>query len=281
MLEVRNLTKTFGNRVVLNELSVILEPHVYGLLGQNGSGKTTLIRCLTHLYKEGENTVFIDGECSGCVLDYLDKIGYLPQIFGLYPELSVNSMLELLANLKGIEKRFARSEIERVLALVNLSDRCKSRVNSLSGGMVRRLGIAQALIGDPPIIIFDEPTAGLDPEERLRFKNLIADIKGNRIIIISTHIVEDVDATCDRILILHDQNIKANGTNDDIRRIAHDKVFDVAESELSCLTGEHYIFKKYARVGEVRYRVLSNTPQPLTPCEPEIEDGYLCTIKSI
>ena len=281
MFEVRNLTKVFGKRIVLNELSVTFEPHVYGLLGSYGAGKTTLLRCLTHLYKEGENAVFIDGTSSGDVNDYLDKIGYLPQRFGLYPELSVHAMLELFANLKGIDKHVARSEIQRVLALVNLIDREKSRVGSLSGGMVRRLGIAQALIGDPPILLFDEPTAGLDPEERLRFKNLIADIKGDRIVVISTHIVEDVDATCDRILILHDQQIKANGTNDDVRQIAKHKVFDVAESELSNLMGEPYIFKKYARSGQVRYRVLSNVPQAISSCEPEIEDGYLCTIKSI
>lgn len=281
MLEVKNLTKAFGKRVVLNRLSVTLTPHVYGLLGQNGSGKTTLIRCLTHLYKEGEVTVFIDGACSGNVFDYLDNVGYLPQRFGLYPELSVNATLELLANLKGIDKQHAHPEIERVLALVNLSDRGNDRVGSLSGGMVRRLGIAQALLGDPPILFFDEPTAGLDPEERLRFKNLIADIKGQRIIVISTHIVEDVEATCDRILILHNQGILVNGTNDDIRHIARGKVYDISESDLDRLSGDYNIFKKYDRVGEVRFRILANTPQQLTPCEPEIEDGYLCTIKSV
>ena len=115
----------------------------------------------------------------------------------------------------------------------------------------------------------------------MRFKNLIADIKGQRIIVISTHIVEDVEATCDRILILHNQGILVNGTNDDVRHIARGKVYDISESDLDRLSGDYNIFKKYDRVGEVRFRILANTPQQLTPCEPEIEDGYLCTIKSV
>lgn len=281
MIEVSNLTKRFGRRTVLDNLSMRMEPHVYGLLGQNGSGKTTLIRCLTMIYPEGEKAVSLDGAQAGTSAAFLKQIGYLPQKFGLYGELSVTDMLKLLGSLKGLSAHDVAEGIPDVLSLVNLTNRASSKVKSLSGGMIRRLGIAQALLGNPRILFFDEPTAGLDPEERLRFKILIEEIKANRIIVISTHIVEDVDATCDRILILHDGKIQAEGTNKDVRNLAEGKVYDLQLDRIHELEKPYYYYKKYERQGEVRIRALSPAPQSLRSCQPEIEDGYLCTIKNI
>ena len=168
----------------------------------------------------------------------MSRIGYLPQKFGMYKELTAR---EMLANLKDADRGNLKEQIEAALELVNLSDRADSKVKTLSGGMVRRLGIAQAVLGEPEIMIFDEPTAGLDPEERLRFKNMIAQLRGDRIILISTHIVEDVEAVCDRVAIMKDGRVAVSGTCAEIAQYAGGKVYSLPESEVSRLTGNYTV----------------------------------------
>lgn len=281
MIEVADLNKSFGRLWALKHVSLRCDRHVYGLLGPNGSGKTTLIRCITLLYPEGQRAIRWDGQPVRKPSDYLSKIGYLPQRFGLYKELSVREALQMFANLKGIAKQNAKAEIERCVESVNLTERIDSRVGTLSGGMLRRVGIAQALIGDPELLIFDEPTAGLDPEERLRFKNLVTDIRRNKTVLISTHIVEDVEASCDRIIILHEGQVSVQDSNDAVRRLAEGKVYDFPEEQIADIQGNYSLIKKYEHQGQVRLRMISADPQILPVALPEIEDGYLCVIRGV
>lgn len=281
MIEVIDVTKKFKKKTALDHVSIIFENGMYGLLGSNGAGKTTLMRSMLGLYpiKSGDilyNKVSIKKENS-----YMKNIGYLPQKFGLFKELTVYEMMQYLATLKEIKKENQKQQIETCVEQVNLSEQMKNKVGSLSGGMIRRLGIAQALLGESQIIIVDEPTAGLDPEERVRFKNLLSMIKENRTIIISTHIVEDVEALCDHIVIINDGKIVGQGDSASIREIAADKVFHVRFDNEKNLQGEFFIEKRYTVNGENMLRVLSDEPQFGQLVEPTIEDGYMCRIKGL
>ena len=190
MLEINNVSKFFSKFKAVNEFTYKFDNGVYALLGPNGAGKSTLLRCITNLYSLTSGKITFDGIDIKDNKDFSSNIGYLPQSFGLFRELKVYEGLELIANIKN----FQNYNIDKVLELVNLEEKRMSKIGSLSGGMVRRLGIAQAIMGDPKVVIFDEPTAGLDPEERLRFKNIVNKIKNDKLIIISTHIVDDVEA---------------------------------------------------------------------------------------
>ncbi|MDR1699983.1 MAG: ATP-binding cassette domain-containing protein, partial [Lachnoclostridium sp.] len=203
MLTLENVSKKFRRREVLKNISFQLEEGCYGLLGPNGAGKTTLLRCILKLYPIDSGSIMVEEE---------NQISYLPQKFGMFRELSVYDMLYYFSAVKKIPKVHRKEEIEKVLSLVNLEDRIKEKISRLSGGMQRRLGIAQAIMGDSRILFFDEPTAGLDPEERARFKSLISSISENKTILISTHIVEDIEVTCDRVIILKEGNILKNST---------------------------------------------------------------------
>lgn len=211
------------------------------------------------------------------ILNVLD----LPQLFGMYKDLSVKEMMLMMANLKNIDLNNSNREIERVIKVVNLEEKMNAKVSSLSGGMIRRLGIAQALLGKPKIIIFDEPTAGLDPEERLRFKNIISEIARNIIVIISTHIVEDIEAICDNIVIMNKGKLVTSGSSTDIKQIANSKVYIVPERDISTLPNDCQIEKHLEINGQKCARVLSNIKLKYIQDSPNIEDGYICAIKRI
>lgn len=281
MLEIRNLTKTFKKKQALSNISLVLENGVYGLLGSNGAGKTTLLRCITLLYQEGNATIFLDGKNVANDKNYLNQIGYLPQQFGLLKDLTVFEAMMLMSNFKGVKKSDATNAIEKSLEFVNLIDERDKKVRALSGGMVRRLGIAQALLNDPQIIIFDEPTAGLDPVERLRFKSIVSKIEKDKIIIISTHIVEDIEAVCDKIIVMDNGKVKSCSTCNQLMEKANGKVYEVLETDINQIHGEHYVEKLYNRDGCTFARAIATEKQNLQECDPNIEDGYLCTIKSI
>ncbi|HZK21895.1 MAG TPA: ATP-binding cassette domain-containing protein [Oscillospiraceae bacterium] len=281
MLKINNLTKTFGKKKALDGVSITFDNGVYGLLGPNGSGKTTLLRCITMLYKEGDKAVTYNGKMVSDDKNYLNNIGYLPQQFGLFKELTVFETLMLIASFKEIDNNSAVLSINKCLELVNLTDMRDKRVKTLSGGMVRRLGIAQALLNDPQLIIFDEPTAGLDPEERLRFKSIITQIKKEATVIISTHIVEDVEAVCNHIVIMDSGKLKANLTGIELQEKASGKVYEILESKKECIKGKYYIEKRFEDSGEVFLRVLTADKQDFEPCSACVEDGYLCVIKGI
>lgn len=238
MLKINGLTKKFKKFKAIDSFSFEFNNGIYGLLGPNGAGKTTLLRCISKLYPVDNGVIFYNGQDINENKDYLECIGYLPQLFGMYKDLSVKEMMLMMANLKNIDLNNSNREIERVIKVVNLEEKMNAKVSSLSGGMIRRLGIAQALLGKPKIIIFDEPTAGLDPEERLRFKNIISEIARNIIVIISTHIVEDIEAICDNIVIMNKGKLVTSGSSTDIKQIANSKVYIVPERDISTLPND-------------------------------------------
>ena len=223
MLELKGVSKKFRKKQVLNNIDFKFEKGIYGILGPNGAGKTTLIRCITQLYNLDAGNILYNDKSIAENKNFNDNIGYLPQKFGLFKELTVFEMLSAMAALKNISKDAVEQEVKRCITLVNLDEKINAKVKTLSGGMIRRMGIAQAILGNPEIIIFDEPTSGLDPEERLRFKNIVSKLKGEHIIIISTHIVEDVEALCDFVVIMNSGQIIKSGSCSEIEGCAQNK----------------------------------------------------------
>ena len=239
-LEICNVEKKFKKNEVLKKLNCTLESGVYAILAPNGVGKTTLMRCIADIYSyHGE--IKFNGKN---IKKQKVKIGYLPQQFGLFPELTVYQMMEYFCNLKKISKKERKAAIEICLKKVNLYDKKDEKNRKLSGGMIRRVGIAQAILGEPDIILFDEPTAGLDPEERMRFKNIINNITGNSIVLISTHIVEDVEACCESVLIASDGRIKKQGTVEQIQECAKNRIIEIPEEKIEDDNVSCY-YKKY------------------------------------
>ena len=220
MIEIKSLSKKYKKKLVLNNINLKISNGVYGLLGPNGAGKTTFMRCLVNLINFDNGQIIIQGKNIEKDKSYLKQMGYVPQKFGLFEEFTVYEVMEYFYALKNISKKSIKDDIESILNLVNLENKKNDKIKTLSGGMVRRVGIAQALINNPRVIIFDEPTVGLDPEERIRFKNIVSKIKENKIIIISTHIVEDVEAVCDNIIIMNKGNILSVKSSEDTRNIA-------------------------------------------------------------
>jgi ABC-2 type transport system ATP-binding protein len=214
-LVIDGVSKQYKNKIAVDRISLTLGKGIYGLLGANGAGKTTLMRMLCGILTPTSGTITYDG------LDvseegYRALLGYLPQDFGYYPEFSGRDFLLYMAALKGLGKESAKNRVNELLELVALTDVAKKKIKTYSGGMKQRLGIEQALLNEPQILILDEPTAGLDPKERVRFRNLIADLGKDNIVILSTHIVSDIDRVADRILMMNNGKLVFNGTREDI-----------------------------------------------------------------
>lgn len=277
MLQIEHLSKNFGRKQVLQDISYEFSTGIYGLLGPNGAGKTTLMRCVLNLYHTKPGCIRLEQEKNGT--EKQDIIGYLPQKSGVFAGLTVEEQLQYFANVKNMPKKDWEEEITRVLDLVNLSEVRKVKGRKLSGGMVRRVGIAQALLNHPALIIFDEPTTGLDPEERMRFKHIVRELRKESIVILSTHIVEDVEAVCDEILILNHGKVIASGSQGSICDIAAGKVYELTEEQK---LPEDYVEKETEADGETIYRVLTARAVPdVTETRPNIEDGYICALKNI
>ena len=211
-IKIENLSKKYGTKQALDNLSLEIKTGMFGLLGRNGAGKTTLMRILATVLNKTSGSISVCGIDIEKSKDIRKLIGYLPQEFSLYPNMGVYEAMDYLGALSGLSKQERAEKIPQLLELVNLGDCYKVKVKALSGGMKRRLGIAQAIMHSPKILIVDEPTAGLDLEERVRFRNLLCDIAENRIVILSTHIVEDIEKTCENIAILDKGSIVYNGT---------------------------------------------------------------------
>ena len=202
-LSIECLSKRFGSKIAVNNISVTLQPGVYGLLGANGAGKTTLMRMVCDVLKPTSGRILYNGkEIEQLGEHYRSYLGYLPQDFGYYPDFTAKEYLNFIAAIKGIDTVTAKKQITELLKIVNLSDVAEKKIRTFSGGMKQRLGIAQAVINDPHILVLDEPTAGLDPKERMRFRNLIAELAKDKIVILSTHIVSDIDYIADDILMM-------------------------------------------------------------------------------
>ena len=216
-LKISNLVKEFNGLKAVNNFSFQMNCGVYGLLGINGAGKTTLMRMLTTLMKPTSGTITWDGE-DIFTMDgrYRKLLGYLPQDFGYYPDFSVYDYLMYIATLKGIRPAVAKQRVTELLKQVGLLKVQHKKMKTFSGGMKRRAGIAQAMLNDPKILILDEPTAGLDPSERIRFRNLISELSEDRIVLLSTHIVSDIEYIANEILLMKDGQLVISGTSDDI-----------------------------------------------------------------
>lgn len=279
MIQIHELYKKLGKRMILRDISLELQPGVYGLLGANGAGKTTLIRCLTGLYKPTMGQISFKNEDIDRHPQYKKMLGYLPQAFGMFPELTLREMMSYFCAQKDIPKNRESDEINRVLEAVNLMEQKNARLRTLSGGMVRRAGVAQALLGDSPVIIFDEPTAGLDPQERARFKRTVAENRGEKVVLISTHIVEDIASGCEYVLVIHQGRIVFKGTCDELRLCAKDKVYEGYNEDASSLPEEAEVVRTTPTSNGNLHHIICNNHLPLQSVEPTLEDGYLHMIK--
>lgn len=222
MIEIINLTKKYGKKEILKNISLSFDKDTYGLLGPNGAGKTTLIRILAGILPYNSGTI-----------TYSDsKIGYLPQKFGCFPEFTLYEQLEYFSYLKELPKNTHKTEINRVLELTNLEEYAKIKCSKLSGGMIRRTGIAQALLGNPNLLLLDEPTVGLDPEERIHFHNTIQNLHGKSTILLSTHIVEDVKSLCKNIIIMDKGTIIINENIQEIISIVNKNTIKIECEDL-------------------------------------------------
>jgi len=264
----------------LRDFSLALGPGVLGLLGPNGAGKSTLMRILATITRATQGKVLWNGaDISQRPDDLRQALGYLPQDFGVYPNLNAVEFLEYLAAIKGLDGRQARRRIDELLQLVNLVDSAKRPLGSFSGGMKQRVGIAQALLNDPQLLIVDEQTAGLDPEERVRFRGLIAELSGERIVILSTHIVSDVEATATSIAIIVKGRLITHDLPEAILQAVEGKVWTwiIASSELPSLKQRYLISSTARRSDGVHVRVVSDG-RPVGEAEPvpaTLEDAYL------
>jgi len=286
-LVVENLSKEYrgGGQVVqaLSKVQIALRPGVLGLLGPNGAGKSTLMRILATITQPSSGRVlWNDVEIAHHPDPLRTVLGYLPQDFGVYPNLNALEFLEYLAAVKGIQTATVRKRIGELLELVNLTEVAKRPLGGYSGGMRQRIGIAQALLNDPQLLIVDEPTAGLDPEERVRFRNLLSELSGERIVILSTHIVSDVEAVASSIAILAHGHLIAHDVPEALLASVAGKVWQVVvpSSELYALRQKHLVSSTAHRSDGVHARVVADAApeNAARPLDPVLEDAYLSAV---
>ena len=280
-LEIRHVTKRYRDKMAAADVSLTLTPGVWGLLGANGAGKTTLMRMLAGILRPTEGQILCDGvEIGALGAAYREKLGYLPQEFGFYPEFTVQDYLEYMAALKGLPRAEAARQIDALLERVSLVEVRRKKIVKLSGGMKRRVGIAQALLNDPEILILDEPTAGLDPGERVRFRNLLSEFAQDRIVLISTHIVSDVEYIAVENAVMKDGKIIAVDTTEGLVQQIEGKVWQGSAPAGELPRWEHCLQVVNLRNetdGTVALRYLAEAPQlpGSIPAQPRLEDLYL------
>jgi len=232
MLAVNNVTKKYNDFIVLENINLEFDNGVYGLLAPNGAGKTTLIKMITTLLFPTKGEILWEGTDIRALDDkYRDIIGYLPQEFGYYKNYSPRQFLEYLAALKGIDRHDSKGKITELMELVALEDVVDKKMRKFSGGMIQRVGIAQALLNNPKILILDEPTAGLDPKERVRFRNMISSLSKDRIVILSTHIVSDIETIANQVIMFKDHKLFCNDSPSNICKTLEGKIYETWEIE--------------------------------------------------
>lgn len=282
-IKISDLTVSFKNGVTaINHVDLEIPNGIFGLLGENGAGKTTLMRVLTTVLKPTSGAVTLDGmiysECNYPKIQ--KKIGYLPQELDLYPNLTVEECLEYMGELAGIEKKECQQRIKYYLEKTSLTEHRKKKIRQLSGGMKRRVGLIQALLNEPEFLIVDEPTTGLDPEERIRIRNLLVDFSENRTILFSTHVVEDLAATCNQLAVMKKGQFLYSGSMQELLNIAKGHVWICKvkdEFQARELEKMYHVSAKQYVDGGLQMKILCETQPdvPCIPCEITLEDAYI------
>ena len=280
-LEIRNISKYYKDKKAVDQVSLTLTPGVWGLLGANGAGKTSLMRMIAGIVQPTSGEIFYDGlPITMLKGKYREIFGYLPQEFGFYPEFTVKSYLEYVAALKGLSKGESKKKIAGLLERLTLSEVKNKKIVKLSGGMKRRVGIAQALLNDPKVLILDEPTSGLDPGERIRFRNLLSEFANDRIVLISTHIVSDVEYMATQNAIMKDGHIIETGSTEELICLVEGKVWSgmiPAQEIVSYEKCMRIVNLRNEDDGMVSVRYLADSPQipDSESVPPKLEDLYL------
>ena len=290
-LQIRNLSKTYANGVrALDSVSLTIPTGMFGLLGPNGAGKSTLMRTLATLQDADAGSAELQGIAGGTIDVLRSKdavrrvLGYLPQDFGVYPKVSAQDLLDHLARLKGlVDAKARRDTVEALLQRVNLHSVRKQHLGGFSGGMRQRFGIAQALLANPKLVIVDEPTAGLDPEERVRFHNLLADIAADVIVILSTHIVSDVADLCGQLAVINAGRVRLTGEPQTLVDGLRGRIWRkaVGKAEVDAMKLRTQLVSTRLQAGQTIVRAYAEgaAPEPgFEPVEPELEDVYFCSI---
>ncbi|MFI8713250.1 ABC transporter ATP-binding protein [Brevibacillus brevis] len=282
-IKVSNLTKRYSKNVTaLNEISLSIDKGIFGLLGRNGSGKTTLMRSITTLLEPTEGSIQVLGMKSnqvGC-MEIKRNIGYLPQEFGFYKEFTVMEIMQYICILRGIGKENEKKLITEALEKVNMLDDKKKKYRQLSGGMKRRVGLAQAMLGNPPILIVDEPTAGVDPEERIRIRKLLSEYGQTNTVLFSTHIIEDIEYTCDKLAILEQGNLLFDGTLGDLLKMTAGNIFEYTFGSLEAFQyfdSQHTVisFKREGTETKAVFIGREDTIPGSKSYKPTLEDAYV------
>lgn len=260
-IQLDNLTKQYGSRTAVDGVSIALKPGVYGLLGANGAGKTTLMRMICGVLEPSSGQIRADGKNIDQLGEkYYDRLGYMPQNFGYYPDFTAREFLLYMAAVKGLDKKRAGNRADELLSTVNLTKMTGKKIRSFSGGMKQRLGIAQAELNDPELLILDEPTAGLDPKERVRFRNLISDLARNKTVILSTHIVSDIAYIADTILLMKNGRFILTGSVDEVTGSINGMVWETVTDEQTAkgLMSRFPVVNLHHEYGLVRLRIVSS-----------------------
>lgn len=278
-IRLEGVCKYYGRKQALKDVTMTIPTGMFGLLGRNGAGKTTLMKILATLLKADEGKVSVCGVDVKNSVKIRSMTGYLPQDFSMYGNMGVYEAMDYLGTLSGMSKKERMERIPVLLEKVNLSNNYRTKVKAMSGGMKRRLGIAQAILNDPKVLIVDEPTAGLDPEERVRFRNLLCEIAEERIVILSTHIVGDVEATCENIAILDEGSLKFVGTVEKLLAMSAGKIYttEVSRMELEKLKKDYIVTGMLTKGSMVDVRFVSEERlfEGAKNCDPNVEDAYL------
>lgn len=279
-LTMERLTKQFKNKIAVDRVSMELEEGIYGFLGANGAGKTTLMQMLCQIITPTSGEVKLDGRSNIEMGEaFRDLLGYLPQEFGYSPGFTAKDFMLYIAAVKGLRPSYAKKRAKELLELTNLSEDADRKIRTFSGGMKQRLGIAQALLNDPRILVLDEPTAGLDPKERAYFRNMISGLSKDKIVILSTHIVSDVEYIADRILLMKKGKFIMNGTVSELTETINGEVWEceAEEKELEKMAPSICVVNSHRQGKNLRLRVVSNVKpmQSAVKAEPTLEDLYL------
>lgn len=279
-IKIHALQKKYGRKMILDNLSFTIGSGMFGLLGRNGAGKTTLLQILSTLRKPTSGDITLNEIPLEDIRQIRPLIGFLPQEFSMYPDMSVLEITHYLAALSEIPIEVQRQRIPDLLKKVNLWEDRGTKVRKLSGGMKQRLGIAQALIHDPQVLIADEPTAGLDPQERLSFYALLHEFSSDRIVIVSSHIVSDIESVCENVVVLESGRLLFNGTVEGLAQVAKGKVYEltVPKRMQASIQREYYVLSSQSSLENVKIRILHDgipTVGNVITCTATVEDGYM------